>query len=254
MSFNLRLPNAEYFTDLMKAVSAVVDEGTFKIDEQAMRLVSMDPAHISLVDFELPREAAEEYEASGELELTINIAELIKFLRRAKKAESLALSYEDEHRKLTITLIDTTASRERSFQLNTLEPTGGSRSASPRLTFDAKARISTKALWEAIEDADIVADSMRISIQPEQVVFTARGEMGTVQNKLSRQGALLFELEVEKEASASFSLTYLEKIVKSAKDLSDEVLLMLSTDKPIKLAFPMPAGKLEYLIAPRLEQ
>lgn len=254
MPFRLRLPNADYFTDLMRAVSAVVDEGTFRVDGEAIRLVSMDPAHISMVDFELRREAAEEYEVSGEVELTVNILELIKFLRRAKKGEGLSLSYDEEKRKLVITLVDATGSRERSFQMNTLEPAGGGRSMAPKLSFDARARINSKALLEAVEDSSLVSDSMRISIRPDAVTFTAKGETGTVENRLSKEGAMVLEIEAGKEASASFSLTYLEKIVKSAKDLSEESVLMLSMDKPIKLGFPVPTGRLEYLIAPRLEQ
>ena len=88
MSFRMRLPSADYFSDLMKAVQAVVDEGTFKIDQEGMKLIAMDPAHISLVDFELSSSAAEEYVCEGELQMTISISELMKFLKRAEKGES----------------------------------------------------------------------------------------------------------------------------------------------------------------------
>jgi len=253
LSFVMRLPNAEYLTDLMRAISAVVDEATFKIDSEGLKLVSMDPAHISLVDFLLSKEAAEEYSVAKELELTVNMQDLLKFLKRAKKGESLTLSYDAEKKKLMMTLSDSAYSRERSFQLSTLEPAGMAAMSSPKLSFEAKARLSTDALWEAIEDAGIIADAMKITIQPEMIILTARGETSTVQNKLSKQGALVFEIQTDKEVSASFSLTYLEKIVKPCRDISEEVTMMLSTNKPIKLHFPFPAGRLEYLIAPRLE-
>ncbi len=249
----MRLPNAEYLTDLMKAVSAVVDEATFKIDSEGLKLVSMDPAHISLVDFFLSKEAAEEYSASRDLELTINMQDLLKFLKRSKKGEALTLSYDAEKKKLTLTLTDSAYSRERNFQLSTLEPAGMGAMTTPKLSFEAKARLSTDAFWEAIEDAGIIADAMKITIQPDMVVLTAKGETSTIQNKLSKQGALVYEIQTEKEVSASFSLTYLEKIIKPCRDVSEEVTMMLSTNKPIKLQFPFPAGRLEYLIAPRLE-
>jgi DNA polymerase III sliding clamp (beta) subunit (PCNA family) len=53
--------------------------------------------------------------------------------------------------------------------------------------------------------------------------------------------------------SASFSLTYLDKIVSASKSISDETRLDLSTNKPVKITMPITAGKLEFLIAPRLE-
>jgi len=252
MSFRMRLPSADYFSDLMKAVQAVVDEGTFKIDQEGMKLIAMDPAHISLVDFELSSSAAEEYICEGELQMTISISELMKFLKRAKKGESLTLSYDEGAKKLELTLVDATGSREKIFTLNTLE-TVEARSVTPRLSFDAKARVGVDAVKDAVRDSGVVSDYVKITIKPDAVVFLAKGELGTVQTKLSKMGAAVYEIEADKEVWAHFSINYLDKIVKPASSLSDEVVMQLSTNKPIKLSFPIPSGRLEYLIAPRIE-
>ncbi|HDJ66927.1 MAG TPA: proliferating cell nuclear antigen (pcna) [Nitrososphaeria archaeon] len=252
MSFRMRLPSADYFSDLMKAVQAVVDEGTFKINQEGMKLIAMDPAHISLVDFELSSSAAEEYVCEGELQMTVSISELMKFLKRAKKGESLTLSYDESAKKLELTLVDATGSREKIFTLNTLE-TVEARSVTPRLSFDAKARVSVDAVKDAVRDSGVVSDYVRITINPDAVVFLAKGELGTVQTKLSKMGAAVYEIEADKEVWAHFSINYLDKIVKPASSLSDEVVMQLSTNKPIKLSFPIPSGRLEYLIAPRIE-
>ncbi|MEM3952756.1 MAG: hypothetical protein QXP74_05045, partial [Nitrososphaerota archaeon] len=156
MSFRMRLPSADYFADLMKAIHAVVDEGTFKITEEGMRLIAMDPAHISLVDFELSSSAAEEYECGGELQMTLSISEMMKFLKRIKKGESLTVIYDDQARKLSLILVDATGSRERTFTLNTLE-TVEARSTTPKLSFDAKARLNVDAVLDAIKDSDVVS-------------------------------------------------------------------------------------------------
>jgi len=252
MSFRMRLPSADYFSDLMKAVQAVVDEGTFKISQDGMRLIAMDPAHISLVDFELSSSAAEEYVCEGELQMTISISELMKFLKRAKKGESLTLSYEEDAKKLELTLVDATGSREKIFTLNTLE-TVEARSVTPRLSFDAKARVSVDAVRDAVRDSGVVSDYVKVTINPDAVIFLAKGELGTVQTKLSKMGAAVYEIEADKEVWAHFSINYLDRIVKPASSLSDEVVMQLSTNKPIKLSFPIPSGRLEYLIAPRIE-
>ena len=252
MSFRMRLPSADYFSDLMKAVQAVVDEGTFKIDQEGMKLIAMDPAHISLVDFELSSSAAEEYVCEGELQMTISISELMKFLKRAKKGESLTLSYDEGAKKLELTLVDATGSREKIFTLNTLE-TVEARSVTPRLSFDAKARVGVDAVKDAVRDSGVVSDYVKITIKPDAVIFLAKGELGTVQTKLSKMGAAVYEIEADEEVWAHFSINYLDKIVKPASSLSDEVVMQLSKNKPIKLSFPIPSGRLEYLIAPRIE-
>lgn len=252
MSFRMRLPSADYFSDLMKAIHAIVDEGTFKITEEGIRLIAMDPAHISLVDFELSNSAAEEYECSGELQMTISISEMMKFLKRIKKGEALTILYDDQARKLSMILVDATSSKERMFTLNALE-TVEARSTTPRLSFDAKARLNVDAVKDAIKDSDVVSDYVKVTINPDEVIFLARGELGTVQTKLSKMGAAVYEIETDKEVWANFSITYLDKIVKAGGDLSEEVVMNLSTNKPIKLSFPIPSGRLEYLVAPRIE-
>jgi len=248
----MRLPSADLFADLMKAVSAVVEEGTFIIDESSIRLTSMDPAHISLVNFELNKAATEEFSCSQTLEMTVSISELLKFVKRAKKNEALTLEYDAEKKRLEITLANPAASTERSFTLNVLETVTG-KTATPSLTFEAKSRVNADALADAIDDAALVSDYTKITIAPDSVALSSKGELGTQQTKFTKGGTAVYEITTDKEVSAYFSLNYLERIVKPSKALSEEVSIELSNNRPIKLTFPVPSGRLEFLIAPRIE-
>jgi proliferating cell nuclear antigen len=248
----IRLPNADYVADLLRAVTAVIEEGTFRATQDGMRLVAMDPAHISLVDFELRADAAEEFKVVKDTEITINVEELVKLLRRAKKTDALILSYDDELRRLNITLSDLRGGKERVFTLNTLEPMGGTMNP-PSLSFDATARLEAESFHEAIEDSKAIADSVKITIKPEMVVVTAKGETKSAQHRFVTGGPAVREIDAKSEASASFSIVYLEKIVKPGKALSEDVEIRLSTNRPIKLSFPINFGRLEYLVAPRMD-
>lgn len=252
MTFHIRFPSADYFADLMKAVTAVVEEGTFVVDEEGMKLTAMDPAHISLVNFELTKAAAEEYSCENQVEITININELHKLIRKAKKNEIITLDYDDEKKQLSVTLINPAASTERSFTLNTLETVSG-KAPVPNLSFEAKARVSTDALRVAIEDAATVSDYAKLTIAPDAVVISSKGELGSHRTRLVLGGTAVFEIESSQEVSASFSLNYLEKIVKAGKTVADESVIELSNNRPVRLSFPIPSGKLEYLVAPRIE-
>ncbi|MCS7136265.1 MAG: proliferating cell nuclear antigen (pcna) [Nitrososphaerota archaeon] len=252
MSFRMRLPNAEYLADLIKAISAVVEEGTFVVDEKSIKMVSMDPAHISLVDFELDKSAAEEYVCSEPINITVNITELLKFLKRGKKSENVTMVYESDRKKLTIILSDVASSKERSFTMSALEPVT-SRITIPNLTFEALAKVNTDALADAIEDSSLVSDYVKFTISPDAVTLSAKGEVGAVQIKLSKTGTAVYEIKADKEVWANFSINYVEKIIKAAKTLSEELTIELSTNKPIKFGFSIPSGKLSYLVAPRIE-
>jgi len=250
--FKMVLPSAEYFAKLMKAVSSVTDEGTFKISANGIGLISMDPAHISLVDFMLSKEAMESFEFGSETEITVSISDLMKLLKRAKRGESLELLYNPDEKRLTLRLVDEPGSRERIFQINTLETVSKPPNI-PKLNFEATARISYNSMAEAIRDASVASDYVKIVLTPEHVIFVAKSEFGGAETKLLKGGASVFEISAEKEVSASFSINYLDKIVKGTSRISDEVILQLSTNKPIKMGFPIPSGKLEFLVAPRIE-
>jgi proliferating cell nuclear antigen len=251
MSFRMRLPAADFFADIVKAISAVVDEGTFTVDENSIKLTSMDPAHISLVSFELEKSAAEEYSCTRQTDISVSIAELLKFLRRAGR-ESLTLEYDDEKRRLGLVFSDPSGGKVRSFTLNALETVAG-KTPVPNLSFEARCRLSVAAFSEAVSDAALVSDYTRITISPDNIILSSRGELGTHETRLSKGGPAVYEIEADKDVSATFSLTYLDKIVSSSKSLSEEMQLALSTSKPIKLSFPIPSGRLEFLIAPRVE-
>ncbi len=251
MSFRMRLPAADFFADIVKAISAVVDEGTFTVDENSIKLTSMDPAHISLVSFELEKSAAEEYSCARQTDISVSIAELLKFLRRAGR-ESLTLEYDEEKRRLGLVFSDPSGGKVRSFTLNALETVAG-KSPVPNLTFEARCRLSVAAFSEAVSDAALVSDYTRIVITADNIILSSRGELGTHETRLSKNGPAVYEIEAAKDVSATFSLTYLDKIVSSSKSLSDEMHLALSSNKPIKLSFPIQSGRLEFLIAPRVE-
>jgi len=235
--------------DLLKAIYAVADEGSFKITGEEIRFVAMDPAHISLVDFELSRLAAEEYECDEETEMTVNLGQLLRLLRNVKD-QQITLSYNPEAKQLEIILASPT--RESKLSLSTLEPVE-SNPTIPRLSFEAHARISSKAMKEAIGDCIKVSDYVKVSINPEDLTLTAESDLGKAEIRFPKHGSATYEIDAEKEAYACFSLNYLEKIVKAGASVSDEAIIELATNKPIKLGFPIPSGKLEYLIAPRIE-
>ncbi len=252
----MKIPKAKDFADLINAVSAVVEEGTFHIDESAIRLGAMDPAHISLVDFEFLRSGAEEFVCEEPVEISVSITELLKFLKRARGGEGLELSYDAEKRRLTISFVDPSLSTERTFTVGALETTG-EKPPSPKLMFDAKARMEIDVFRDAVADSMLVSDYVKVTISPSGVTLAAKGELGTSQTSVAKTAektdTALYDLQAEAETSAHFSINYLSKILRAAAAVSKELTVELSSNKPIKLDFTIPAGHLSYLIAPRIE-
>ena len=118
--FEVELSRIDTFRNLVKALSVIVDEGTFNIDEAQMKLLAMDPSHVAMVDFELPSEFFDKYTCQGEPRLSLNMGEFLKFLDRVDRDELVAIKLDKERARLIIRC--TRGGHTRRFAIPILEP------------------------------------------------------------------------------------------------------------------------------------
>jgi proliferating cell nuclear antigen len=203
-----------------------------------------------MVDFEWPKTVFEEYTCTEPTKMCINIGELLKLLKRAGKDETLELSLDEKTAKLQVKI---TGKYTRDFTMPTLEATE-EEVPTPKINFNVKAKTTTEGLSQAIEDAQLVSDHVRIEADPEKIIFTATGDLMGATIALQKGSDTLLDLEAKEPAKATFSLSYLSEIIKTASATSDIAILEFSSDMPIKLDFQQTKeGKLTFYLAPRIE-
>jgi proliferating cell nuclear antigen len=227
-----------------------VDEATFKLDVEGMKLRAMDPSRIAMIDFEWPKTVFEEYTCTEPTKMCINITELLKLLKRASKDETLELSIDEKTGKLQVAI---SGKYTRNFTMPTLEASE-EEVPTPKISFNAKIKATTEGLSQAIEDAQLVSDHVKIEADPEKVVFNAAGDLMGATITLQKGSDTLLELDAKEPQKATFSLNYLTEIIKTASATSDIATLEFSSDMPIKLDFQQAKeGKLTFYLAPRIE-
>src|SRR5271157_510838 len=248
--FKLKVSDAKLLRDMATAISILVDEATFKIDAEGMKLRAMDPSRVAMIDFEWPKSIFQEYVSTDPAKLCINISELLKLLKRAGKDEAVELSLDDKTGRLQITV---TGKYSRNFTMPTLEASE-EEVPTPKITFNVKAKTTTQGLSQAIEDAQLVSDHVRIEADPEKVVFNASGDLMGATITLQKGSDTLLELDAKEHQKATFSLSYLTEIIKTASSTSDIATLEFSSDMPVKLDFQQAKeGRLTFYLAPRIE-
>ncbi|MCD6445314.1 proliferating cell nuclear antigen (pcna) [Candidatus Bathyarchaeota archaeon] len=248
--FKLKMADAKVLKDMITAISILVDEVTFKIETEGLKLRAMDPSRVAMVDFEWPKTVFEEYICTEPTKMCINISELLKLLKRAGKNEAVELSLDEKTGKLQVRI---TGKYTRNFTMPTLEATE-EEVPTPKLTLNVRAKATTEGLKQAIEDAQLVSDHVRIEADPEKLIFNASGELMGATIELKKGSDALLDLEVKEPSKATFSLNYLSEIIKAASATSDIATIEFSTDMPIKLDFQQATeGKLVFYLAPRIE-
>ena len=90
--FKLKMSDAKLLKDMASAIAILVDEATFQINPENIKLRAMDPSRVAMVDFEWPKTVFEEYTCSEPAKMCINISELLKLIKRADRNEVVELS------------------------------------------------------------------------------------------------------------------------------------------------------------------
>ncbi len=249
MSFKFAFTDAKLWKNIVDALSGLVDEVVFIADEKSLHARAMDPSHVAMVDFELPKMAFGEYECSGEVKLGINLEDMSRIMRRAGGGDELELSLDPEKNRLSVTFRGTSI---RTFRIGLLDLTH-EETPVPSITFNAEIKMTSDALKEALKDAEVVSDHVTVEASPEDLEISAAGDTGGVEVKLDKSSDALLELNVTENSSAMYALSYLMDMMKAAA-ASDTVTVQFSTSMPIKLEFNIiGGGNLTYWLAPRIE-
>jgi len=248
--FKLKVADAKLLRDMATAISILVDEATFQITPEGLKLRAMDPSRVAMIDFEWPKTVFEEYACTEPTKMCINISELLKLLKRAGKDEVVELALDEKTGRLQVKI---TGKYTRNFTMPTLEASEED-VPTPKITFNVKAKTTAEGLRQAIEDAELVSDHVRIEADMEKLVFQATGDLMGATIEIKKGSDALLDLEVKEPSKATFSLSYLSEIIKAASATSDIATLEYSTDMPIKLDFQQAKeGKLTFYLAPRIE-
>jgi len=248
--FKIKMADAKFLKDMMGAISILVDEATFDLAPDGIKLRAMDPSRVAMVDFEWPKTVFDKYTCSEATKMCINISEMLKLLRRTGKDESVELFLDEKTGRLKIAI---RGKYSRTFNMPTLEAME-EEVPTPKVSFNIKAKTTTEGLREAIEDASLVSDHVRVEADKEKIVMNATGDIMGATIEFKKGSDVLLDMETKETSKATFSLSYLSEIVKAAVATSEITTLEFSTDMPIKLDFQQEKeGKLTFYLAPRIE-
>lgn len=246
----IKIDDARQWKNLMVAVSTLVDEATFKLDQNGIRLRAMDPSHVAMVDFEVPKNAFQEYVCDQPIDICVNMSEMLKLLKSVGSDETLEISTGEEGRQLELIFRGVFI---RKFVMPTLEMTE-EEAPTPKIDFNTKIKMTSSSLKQTMDDASTVSDNVRLEAIPQKITFKAIGNLGSATIEFDKDSEVVLSLDVKEESNATFSLNYLSEIVKAGTAASDVVDIEFSTNMPIKLNFGLPEEqRLSYYLAPRIE-
>lgn len=221
------------FKDFISLLKIAGEEHSLEAQQDSIKVTSMDPSHILMVDATYPNSLFESYGIDGEKEMvTLNVNELAKFLDRIGKGTKVKMALNREKARFIIN--STKAGFRRNFEMPIFEDFEGE-VPEPKLAFKAKGRITVKGIETALKDAQLVAEHVSINLEGDVMQITGDGDAGRAFSEWMKGSDDLLDLKVDEASKATYTLSYLTSIINGLKPLADIVNVELSTDMPLKI-------------------
>ncbi|NUN11457.1 proliferating cell nuclear antigen (pcna) [Candidatus Micrarchaeota archaeon] len=244
----LVITDAKEFKQAIDAIVNLVDEGTFEVTSDGLKLRSMDPSQIAMVDFSLPKNAFTELNTEGNASITLNLVDFTKVLSSASSGEKLSIKLDEKENRL---LLDFTGKSKRSFKLPLLESSANT-PREPKIEFDTKLKIKGGALKGMLRDAGLLSSHVILQADDAEFLVEANGDSGDLRVETKKNSEIVVELDIKNKSRAMFPFEYLEDMTRSCTE--DNVLtLEMKTDAPVKVSYEVGKAKLCYYLAPRVE-
>lgn len=241
-------PEAREWRYIIEGLATIVDEANFVLSPEGIRLRALDPGRVAMVDLYIPPAVFEEYKVEAEAKVGVVLDDLVDIMKRAKSDDRLLI--EVQGNRLSVVL---SGKAERRFRLPLLD-IAGQELPTPKLNFTVAAKMLSDTFRDALKDAELVSESIRLKAESDVLYMVARSDKGEVETKFSIDTGSLLEIDVREPAEASYGIEFLEKIISKAYRVSDVVTLKFATNMPLELTFDVAGGgTLKYLLAPRVE-
>jgi len=244
----LTLAEPKYLKDSISIISELVNEARFKVTKDAIELIAMDPANVAMVIFKLFSSVFTEYDLKEDTEIGLSLDNLKQVMRRVSPSDMITLEL-DGGNKLKIQLKGVST---RTFSIPIIELDEKEQKI-PDLKFSAKITTQSSLLNDAIEDADIVAESVNLGAEPKKMTLAAEGDLSKAYIEIAEDETTKIILEGDSKVKSKYSLEYLKKMINGSK-IADTVHISFSKDYPLRLDYnTIDKVNLSFILAPRVE-
>ena len=242
------------WVSFLSAISKITDEACFHVSKEKIWFRGMDAAHVSLIDFSIPREGFLEYEAGDEETVVcFLIDKLLRFIQRGKKTDKMELIFDEKVGRLKVRIL---GAHVKEFLTPLLDTMDRSPLKVPKVDYSSEIKMTTSALKTALADIKLVSEKVKVEATRDKIQFKGETYEGieTI-TTFSFTDVDILDTNIKSEASATYNVDMMASIVNELEKISGVTTLSFGTDLPLKLSFEFPEGQhFDFYLAPRIEE
>ncbi len=245
--FSAKTSGSEEWKAVISAISTLVEEATFEATVEGISFRGMDPSHVALIDINWPNTAFEKYECDGDIKFGVRIDEFSKLIKRADKSNAIEINISDDNMLLV------TIGKNKKYKMRLIE-SSASDTPLPKIPYDTKLSLTSSSFDKVLGDVQVVSDYLTVDATELQAEFSGKGDSGEVNIVLEKSKDELTELDVKADSSGTYSLEYLNPIVKAVGSSVETITCEFSSSKPLRIEFKVAnIGRIHFYLAPRVE-
>lgn len=213
----------------------------------------MDNSHVSLVAMQLQPDYFEKYRCDRNVSLGLDLRSLAKVLKCANGDDAVTISAADTADKMQLSFQSSNMERTADYELRLLN-LEQDHLAIPDTDYTCVVHMPATEFARICRDMSAFNESVVISCNKEGIKFSANGEMGSVNIKLSETAKGDVTLQVDEPVSLSFAGRYLTTFTR-ATPLAEKVKLAMAVDVPLLVEYPIEDyGYIRYYLAPKVDE
>jgi proliferating cell nuclear antigen len=260
--FEARLVEGSLLKKVMESIKDLLNEASWDCSGNGMCLQAMDSSHVALVSLMLKSEGFENYRCDRNLSLGINLASMSKILKCASNDDIITIRADDEADSVTFIFESPKQERVSDFEMKLMN-LDTEHLGIPDTEYACIIKMPSQEFSRICRDLTILGDSIIICCTKDGVRFSAKGDLGNGNIKLSQSANVDKEeeaviVDMREAVTLTFSLRYLNFFTKAAP-LSTQVSLSMSEDVPLMVEYKInnkedeSKGYVRYYLAPKIE-
>ena len=205
----------------------------------------VDPAHVAMINAEVPREAFVEYQIDSDEEIALDLEKLKNVLKLAGSNDNVFVRKTNDKLKFELGTV--------SKSITLLDNSIVTVPKIPQISSESFLVIGRGDFERGLKAAEDVSDAIKFTLSPEE--FTARSASDSEDSEMTIPKDMLKEIKCSGTIKSLYPLEYLLKFVKSIPS-SETLKLSFKDDYPLTIEFNFGGSGLMkglFLLAPRTE-
>jgi len=255
--FEARLIHGSMWKKILDSIKDLLTEGIFDCSSTGITLQAMDSSHVSLVALSMKSDGFDTYRCDRNISMGIPFANLSKIMRCSGNDDIITVKAADDPDVLSLVFESPNQEKVSDYELKLVD-LDTEHLGIPDTEYSCIVKMPAGEFQRICRDLSQLGDSVVIACTKDGVKFSATGELGTGNIKLSQNSSSDKEednvtVEMNEAVCLTFALRYLNFFTK-ATPLSGQVSLSMSQDVPLVVEYTIPdLGYLRFYLAPKIE-